>query len=295
MANKRVQSYVGSKQITIEDELKGISFPAIIHYPTLESPTLVAFGPYVMEVSVDSIIMEGQFPLIVISHGNGGSHLLYRTISMHLARHGYIVVMPEHYGNNRNNNTLENTEENLVLRPRHISITINVVTQMAFFQESLLLESIAVIGHSMGGYTALALAGGVPYTREGKKVDVAADPRVKALVLLAPGAGWFADNLQKVTVPILLLTAEHDPITPDWNAAVVINGVPDSSMVTFRKVDNAGHFSFLSPFPETMRNPNFQPATDPQGFDREIFHQQLQVEISIFLNAILIKTSGLKW
>jgi predicted dienelactone hydrolase len=289
MANAMATSHVGSKQIIIQDELKGISFPALIHYPTLEPPIPVAFGPYVMEVSLNAVIMDGQFPLIVISHGNGGSHLLYRTISMHLARHGYIVVMPEHFGNNRNNNTLENTEENLVLRPRHISITIDAVTQMAFFQESLLFNSIAVIGHSMGGYTALALAGGVPYTLEGRKVDVAPDPRVKALVLLAPGTGWFADQLQQVTVPILMLTAEHDLITPDWNAAVVINGVPDSSKVTFRKVDNAGHFSFLSPFPETMRNPGFQPATDPQGFDRESFHQQLPVEVFIFLNDVLIE------
>lgn len=287
MVTERVESYVGSKQITIEDKLEGISFPALIHYPTLEPPVSVAFGPYLMEVSQDAAIMEGLFPLIVISHGNGGSHLLYRTISMHLARHGYIVVMPEHYGNNRNNNTLENTEENLMLRPRHISMTIDAVTQMEFLQENILFESIAVIGHSMGGYTALALAGGVPYTREGKKVDVTADLRVKALVLLAPGAGWFANNLQQVTIPILMLTAEHDPITPDWNAEIVMNGVPDPSKVTFQKVDNAGHFSFLSPFPETMRKPEFRPSTDPAGFDRDAFHQQLPAEIFIFLNVNL--------
>jgi predicted dienelactone hydrolase len=284
MVTKGIETYVGSKQIIIEDELKGISFPALIHYPTQESPSPVAFGPYIMEISPNAAILKGRFPLIAISHGNGGSHLLYRTISMHLARHGYIVVMPEHYGNNRNNNALENTEENLMLRPRHISRTIDAVTQMRFFQENLLYESIAVIGHSMGGYTSLALAGGVPFTREGKKVEVDADPRVKALVLLAPGAGWFANNLHQVTIPILMLTAEHDSITPDWNAEIVINGVPDPTKVTLRKVDNAGHFSFLSPFPETMKKSEFQPSTDPHGFDREAFHQYLPAEILVFLN-----------
>ncbi|KUO74322.1 MAG: hypothetical protein APF81_02830 [Desulfosporosinus sp. BRH_c37] len=61
----------------------------------------------------------------MISHGNGGSHLLYRTISTHLANNGFIVAMVEHYGNNRNNNELENTEENLILRPKHLSLTID--------------------------------------------------------------------------------------------------------------------------------------------------------------------------
>jgi hypothetical protein len=40
MAIKKVESCVESKQITIEDELKGISFPALIHYPTLEPPAI---------------------------------------------------------------------------------------------------------------------------------------------------------------------------------------------------------------------------------------------------------------
>jgi len=28
-----------------------------------------------------------------------------------------------------------------------------------------------IIGHSMGGYAALALAGGIPRTKEGKKIE----------------------------------------------------------------------------------------------------------------------------
>jgi hypothetical protein len=86
MVTKGIETYVGSKQIIIEDELKGISFPALIHYPTQESPSPVAFGPYIIEISPNAAIMKGRFPLIAISHGNGGSNLLYRTISMHLAR-----------------------------------------------------------------------------------------------------------------------------------------------------------------------------------------------------------------
>ena len=101
--------FVGSKQLIIKDEIKNISFPVLLHYPTFETSKPIAFGPYTMNVSPDAEMIDGQFPLIIISHGNGGSHLLYRTISTHLAKNGYIVAMLEHYGNNRNDNTLENT------------------------------------------------------------------------------------------------------------------------------------------------------------------------------------------
>lgn len=284
MTIKNTEIFAGSVQLKIRDESGKISFPVLVQYPTNEPSKPTAFGPYIMDVSPDAEVLEGQYPLVIISHGNGGSHLLYRTISTHLAKNGYIVAMVEHYGNNRNNNELEYTTENLINRPRHISLTINEMLSENRFYKSIASDKIAVIGHSMGGYTALALAGGVPRTKEGLKVDVSSDDRIKAIVLLAPGTGWFMNSLDKVTIPILMLTAQHDPVTPAWNAEIVLKGVPDQSQVIFREVENAGHFSFLSPFPDAMKKPDFLPSTDPKGFDREQFHKELPVEILDFLN-----------
>ena len=278
------ETLVGSKQLIVKDNIKNISFPVLVNYPTNEASRPVSFGPYTMNVSPDAEMIDGKFPLIIISHGSGGSHLLYRTISTHLAKNGYIVAMLEHYGNNRNNNTLENTTENLETRPRHVSLTIDFLLADNWFNKSIAQNKIGVIGHSMGGYTALALAGGVPRTKEGVVVEVVSDFRIKAIVLLAPGAGWFMNSLEKVTIPILMFTAEHDPITPKWNGEIVMNYVPDKSKVIFTEVENAGHFSFLSPFPSTMKNPNFLPSTDPDGFDREKFQKQLMKDILDFLN-----------
>jgi len=81
-----------------------------------------------------------------------------------------------------------------------------------------------------------------------------------------------------------MFTAEHDPITPKWNGEIVLNYVPDKSKVTFKEIENAGHYSFLSPFPAKMKTPNFLPSTDPAGFDREKFHSQLPTDILDFLN-----------
>ena len=278
--------FAGSDQIQVHDEAKGLSFPVLALYPTDVPSAPTAFGPYTFDVSSEAPVAEGRFPLVVVSHGNGGSHLVYRTIVTHLAKNGYVVAMLEHPGNSRNDNSLEGTYENLVRRPRHVRFTIDAVSLDTKLGAHVQPDNVAVMGHSMGGYAALAVAGGIPWSKNGERVDVVPDPRVRALVLMAPGTAFYfpEDSLRDVTVPILLLTAEHDPVTPRWQAELLLDRVSDRSQVTWRAVENAGHFSFLSPFPPHMRNPGFLPSMDPEGFDRERFHETLPGEILGFLD-----------
>jgi predicted dienelactone hydrolase len=219
--------------------------------------------------------------------------VLYRSISTHLAKHGYIVALVEHAGNNRNDNSLADAHENLVNRPRHVRLAIDAVCAHGEFAARVALERVAVIGHSLGGYTALAVAGGVPWSKTGQRVDTVPDPRVRALVLLAPATAFYRapDSLRRVSVPILMLIAEHDPLTPRWHAEVVLNGVPDPDRVTCRLIENAGHFSFLSPFPDYLKKARFPPANDPQGFDREAFHERLPGELRGWLDDALARAA----
>jgi len=234
--------------------------------------------------------LDGQHPLVLFSHGNGGTPLIYRTITTFLAKNGYVVAMPEHYGNNRLNNDLAESVLNLQFRPLHIALTIDYVLNSPIFSAHINADKIAVVGHSFGGYTALAVAGGIPWSREGQRLDVKHDTRVKALVLLVPAAPYFLapDALKQVRIPILLYSAQKDGVLPnEWSSDVVLHGVPDLSMITHREVENAGHFSFISPFPEGFRSPEFLPSTDPDGFDRKAYHHVLPLEILRFLHAVL--------
>ncbi len=278
--------FVGSRQMRVTDEAESVSFPVLVLYPTAVPSAPTAFGPYTLDVSPDAPVAEGQFPLVVVSHGNGGSHLIYREVSTHLVKNGYVVASLEHPGNNRNNNELAGTYKNLVNRPRHVRLTIDAVSSDGQLRGSVQPNNVAIIGHSMGGYTALAVAGGTPWSEDRQRVEVVPDPRVRALVLFAPATPWYQpeDSLRNVTAPILMLIAEHDPYTPRWHADLVLDRVPDKSKVTCRVVENAGHFSFLSPFPPQMRNASFLPSTDPAGFDREKFHERLPAEVLDFLD-----------
>ena len=280
--------FVGCHGMKVKDEDKDISFPVLVMYPTETPSNLNNFGPYTIDVSPDAPIAIGEYPLVIVSHGGGGSHLVYRTITTHLAKNGYIVAMLEHHRNNRNNNELEDTYENLVNRPKHVRITIDEICSNSMFSRCIQPNNAAIIGHSMGGYTALAVAGGKPWANPKQKVDVMPEPdsRIRALVLLAPATAFYQpDNaLRNVTIPILLLVGEHDSITPKWQADLVLDRIPDRSQVTYRVIENADHFSFLSPFPSHMRNASFLPSTDPEGFDRDKFHEQLPVEVLEYLD-----------
>lgn len=277
--------FAGARSLSIVDEPKGLSFPALVMYPTRVPPAPAAFGPYSIDVALDAPAAEGSFPLVVVSHGSGGSHLVYRTIAAHLAKNGYVVAMPEHPGNNRNDNRLNGTLENLVNRPRHLRLTIDSMYSNPHLQDRLRPDAAAILGHSMGGYTALAVAGGKPRSETGQEVEVVPDGRVKALVLMAPALAWYTaeGSLRDVKAPILMLLAEHDPFTTRWHADLLLARLPEGAPITWRVVENAGHFSFLSPFPPAMKSPSFLPSTDPPGFDREAFHERLHAELLEFL------------
>lgn len=286
----------GCRTVELFDDEMGMTFPMLVLYPSSSPEKPERLGPYALSVSMNGPLDEGTFPLVVISHGTGGSHLVYRNLAAHLARHGFVVATPEHPRNNRNNNDLAGTAANLANRPRHLRLAIDWAFSSGGFGACLVPDAVAIVGHSMGGYTALATAGGLPTAfpnetpdQQPRAVPVARDDRVKALVLLAPAAPWFmADGaLRGVRVPILMLTAEKDGATPGWNAEIIKRGVPDPALVEHRVVTNAGHYAFLSPFPEAMTSPTFPPSQDPEGFDRARFHEAMNAEIEAFLRRAL--------
>ena len=283
----------GCQSVELVDESSGTRFPMLVMYPADAPEKIERFGPFSLSVAMAAAPLQGTYPLVIISHGSGGTHLSHRELARHLALQGFVVGVPEHPFNNRNDNTLANTVELLATRPRDIRTAVDWFFAHSPFSSVVAAGSFSMVGHSMGGYTALALAGGVPTSlphqtadRQARRIEVTADPRLKAIVLLAPATVWFRlrGALDQVTTPILMIASYHDEQCPYfYMCQLVVDGVPDAAKVQYRLVENAGHYSFLGPWPESMRSPAIPPSLDPPGFDRRRFLDELYVDVADFL------------
>lgn len=300
-----MKNFVGFEEILVTDTKTKITFPMIVFYPTQTVETTIQIGQYTIEGSRSASVKQGKFPLVIISHGSGSSPILFRTHARFLAQNGFIVCLPEHPFNNRNNNEHADSIENLIDRPRHISESLDAILSNDKFKSYIEKEKISIIGHSIGGYTALALAGGVPHTKhqiehdpntqiaKSQEIPVTVDSRIKAIILLAPATGWFKSegSLSEVKIPILIYSGDKDEITPLFHADIIKGNISNRNLITHKIIKNAGHFSFLSSFPAHMKLPNFPPANDPEGFNRENFHKQMYEEILHYLQQLSLAGS----
>ena len=197
-----------------------------------------------------------QGPLVVISHGFGADRRFLGYLAHHLASYGLTVVAVEHPASNvawltssgvdapHSSSILPASE--FIDRPKDVSFVLDRLSQLNRFSELLHnkfnTNQVTIIGHSLGGYTALALAG-APLSLKSLRqfcndpnpvalspADVLQcsaadlpdhtanlrDPRIVQTIILNPIIGRLFDeaSLAKVTIPTLMLAATDDSITP---------------------------------------------------------------------------------
>jgi predicted dienelactone hydrolase len=104
-------------------------------------------------------------PVIVISHGLGTDSSNFEYLAQHLASHGLAVVVPNHPGSTSlhhpTNAIIEPDEfHNQPLDVKYVLNQLENINQSDLrFRNRLNLQEVGVFGQSLGGYTALALAG----------------------------------------------------------------------------------------------------------------------------------------
>ncbi len=190
---------------------------------------------------------DGPFPLVVFSHGSQGIRFQSFFLTEALASHGFIVVAPDHQGNTAQDlvfDTLQPFEANVVNRPIDIGFTIDRMLERNAdaddaFAGRIDEQRIGAMGHSFGGYTALAAASGID--------GVAADTRLVALAPFAPASSILTDaQLQAITVPTLILGGTADITTPVDDQSTRPFALLSSPERTQIDLIDAGHQSFTN-------------------------------------------------
>jgi predicted dienelactone hydrolase len=282
-------------------------------YPTETQAKELDLGPFTIHVARGGAVAGQGLPLIVISHGNGGSSLGHHDTAAALAQAGFVVAAVMHTGDNHAD---QSRATSMADRPRHVSRVIDHLLTKWHSRDRIDPRRIGVFGFSSGAFTALAVAGGAadlgriashckqhagdyacqmlarhPASAAAMgtgMVQAGRDARVRAAVVAAPALGFtFTEaSLAAVSVPIQLWRAEDDVALPHpWYAEAVRAALPKP--LDYREVPKAGHFDFLAPC-----TPRFAAVAPPlcssqPGFDRVAFHREFNAAVVSFFSTAL--------
>ncbi|NNU62941.1 alpha/beta hydrolase family protein [Ochrobactrum soli] len=246
-----------------------------IWYPTEDQANTVTVGenrvfygiPAVKGASPDT----GVHPLVVFSHGYGGSWRNLNWLANELVQRGYVVAAPDHPGTTTFNKNADQAAK-LWERPRDLSRVIDELTANSQLAGKIDARRIAAIGHSLGGWTVTALAGArFDTSRFEKDCQIhtspracslseelglgnhelekeMGDPRVGAIVSLDLGLarGFSPESLASIHIPSLVISAGTDigDMPAKLESGYLAEHLPKSSS-TYVEIPDAIHFSFM--------------------------------------------------
>lgn len=102
-----------------------------------------------------------KFPLILLSHGIGGSSQMMAWFGSVLASHGYIAAAVNHPGNNALEDYTLPGAIFWAQRARDLSVLLDLLLADATFGPHIDPKRVGAAGFSLGGLTVLELAGGI--------------------------------------------------------------------------------------------------------------------------------------
>ena len=251
-------------------------------------------------------------PLILLSHGNGGTASGLAWLGTALAAHGFIVVAVNHPGNNALEGSTVEGFSLFWLRAVDLSAIIGAVLDDKILGSLIDPARIGAAGHSYGGYTVIAVAGGIADPsqleafcrstaadtlcnppevvdmRNARMARLSSDPDFRQRYSLA-GKSYRDDRIRAVFAmapgpwPVFTTESLSKISIP---VAIVTGGADEVTPpasgaealakaipgATLTRFPHAGHFVFLGTCTLVGRLFLRAPCVDPGGADRDAVH-----------------------
>ncbi|MCF7635775.1 MAG: dienelactone hydrolase [Dehalococcoides mccartyi] len=221
----------------------------------------------------------GPYPLIIFNHGLNANDIDPLYLKESLVGQGYVVASVEFndmpsiifsdYISTTPRTDWDNRTDNLFsavdnfFRDNYLNYLENYRINQSRFSLDYVLnmnenpsspfyglidaDKIGMAGHSLGGLTTLSLSGAHPD-------PAVADPRIKAIILLATPAYPFENNLDNVNIPVMVMRGDYDLMMTSAEDDLWVTDQGLSAPKFFLVVSQSHHFTF-SQSPYSISDP----------------------------------------
>ncbi|HUQ30640.1 MAG TPA: dienelactone hydrolase family protein [Pyrinomonadaceae bacterium] len=270
---------VGVRTIEAHDTTRDCLFPCEVWYPAAAEFAGQDVAPGTQDFFTvssgstrqgqwavrDAAALRGTYPLVIFSHPSGGHRRTATFLCTHLSSHGYVVAAMDHSEAVIAKFARKSIESDEQKAARWEAVIANRVPDIRFLLDHLLSDGvweseagldaarIGIVGHSLGGWTALAAT--------------ALDSRIRAVAALAPGGssqpkpGILPVKLtfnRGRDVPTLYLVAENDASLPLDGMYEIFERTPvRKQMAILRRADHMHFMDNVEEMHEIVRAMSF--------------------------------------
>jgi len=264
---------VGVQTLEAFDSARNRLFPCEIWYPATAKNASEDLAPETQDVFTlrgakrrqaavrNAEAQPGLYPLILFSHSSGAGRRSATFLCTHLASYGYVVAGLDHsevvvteLGRKESESDQQRVarwEQVIAGRVPDVRFLLDQLLSSGAWESEARLDAtqIGIVGHSLGGWTALAAPD--------------AEPRIRAVVALAPGGAsnpkpgilpvTLAFNWRR-DLPTLYLVAENDASLPLAGMYELFERTPATKrMVILRRADHLHFMDNIEELHEAFR------------------------------------------
>jgi predicted dienelactone hydrolase len=152
---------VGFRQIKAQTEN---GFSGGVWYPSVDKEFVKKWGPFRPKWAWGGKPIAEKRPTVLLSHGVTGRYRNHRDTAETLARHGYIVIIPQH-----TKDQWVGTDKTVAVVEHRIAEFSRTLKDFALAEPDIAKlidkQNIGAIGYSLGGLTVLGSSGAIPNTQ----------------------------------------------------------------------------------------------------------------------------------